>query len=113
MQLIDLQDIQYIRWHDLSNWESTVLLGNPSDYYSFKASWNSRDGGWYLSIKTLDNIVLVAGKKLILRTNVFAYCKKDNLPSCVLLADTEDRNIAGITYENMVSGLVKLFHITS
>lgn len=112
MPTIDFSVVPYIQWHGFSSWESTVILGMNGDYYNFRANWNSRDNSWYISVYTLDDVAIIEGRKLIIRVNLLANTIKDNLPKCILYADTDDPNVNSITYDNMVNGEVKLYHIS-
>lgn len=103
--------LQYIEWFSNPHWSSNVILGRSGERYKFSADWNNRNESWAVSISQDSNIV-ICGIKLVLGVDLLAYVPSKFKPECVLYAETENKNIDRIDFDNMANGEVKLYHIT-
>ena len=102
--------IEYINWFDTPNWSSSVLLGAEQNRYNIEANWNSRNSNWSISLRFGDE-TLLEGVSLVLGVDLLEYSYSENTPTCALYPHTENDNIERITYENMINGDVRLYHI--
>ena len=103
--------MQYLSWLDNPNWSVNVILGTEDKRYKFQTCWNDRADSWIISI-SLDNEIILRGIKLVLGVDALAYCYSDLTPNCALVPLTQVSAIKRISYEDMTSGMVKLFHLT-
>ena len=103
-------ELEYITWFDNAHWASDIILGTDKVRYNFKADWNNRNSSWAITIK-LNNKVILQGVQLVLNVNLLAMCYCPTRPNCILYAATDNHNIDRISYENMINGDVKLYHI--
>lgn len=104
------KELEYITWFDSPCWSSNVMLGTKGVYYRFAANWNNRNDCWSISI-SLDDHVLIEGVHLTLFKNPLDFCHSPHRPDCILFPATDNRKIERISYDNMVSGEAKLYHI--
>jgi hypothetical protein len=105
------KELQYINWFDSPNWSADVILGKNQERYRFTADWNNRNDSWMITIASMSNIIL-EGIQLVLGVDLLAYCHSEFKPQCILYAATPNINIERISFANMVSADVKLYHIT-
>ena len=102
--------VEYINWFNSPNWLASIILGTAGRRYDFLANWNVRDNSWYINIDLADSNI-ITGVPLRLNTNLIQYSSSKDRPNCILMPRCDDENIDRITYENMTSGTVKLYHI--
>lgn len=102
---------EYIDWQDAPRWSARVQLGSNGVFYKLLADWNSRQEFWSVSIFTLDDIAVIAGKKMVLKSDLLIYCKLSELQDCYLAPFANSESIDKITYDNMINGEVKLYNI--
>ena len=102
--------IEYINWYNSANWKSNIILGSDGKRYDFSARWNVRDDSWYISVE-FEGSLLLSGVGLRLNTNLLDGVYNKNKPNCLLYTATDNANIERITYDNMIDGSVKLYHI--
>jgi hypothetical protein len=106
-----MQEFDFIPWVDVSHFQLKTTLGVTGTLYSVQGDYNIRGEHWSLTLTTEDGVVLIQNRKLTLGVDLLDNCHVTNKPACALVPWTEDENIVSITYENMISGAVKLFHI--
>ena len=104
--------LNYIQWFAGYRFKTQVVLGVTEKYYTLEAYYHLRSDSWYVSLLTGEDIVLVQHKKLVLGFDVLEYCYLANKPDCMLIPITDEDIIKEINYDNMVSGSVKLVHLT-
>lgn len=104
------QLIEQITWFDNPHFLSTVTLGKEARQYQFKADWNSRNDSWFISL-LYGNTPLLLAVRLIIGVNLLSYCYYENRPECMLIALTSNNNITRAGYDEMTSGMVKLYQI--
>lgn len=102
--------IEYINWFNSPNWLANIALGTDKRRYDFLANWNVRDNSWYITIDFADQNI-ITGVPLRLNTNLIQYSSSKDRPTCILIPRCDDDNIDRITYNHMVNGIVKLYHI--
>ena len=107
------KELSYIQWFDSFRFQSKVPLGTKGIYYIFEADFNIRDERWYITISTEDEIVLIQSKKLVPDVDLLVLCFDKLKPDCALIPIIDNDNVLVLDYNAMVSGLAKLFHITS
>jgi hypothetical protein len=105
-----LETIEYITWLNSPNWQSNIILGDQRRRYDFLANWNIRDNSWYISIKLGDE-ELITNIAMRLNVNLLDFVYSANKPNCALYPRSDNANIDRITFDNMISGVVKLYHI--
>jgi hypothetical protein len=105
-------ELNYIPWIDSSNWSANIVLGSKNVRYKFSANWNTRGDSWSITIAQGQTVVL-QGIKLVLNVDLLEYCHNEVKPECILYAHTENKNIDRITFDNMVSSDVKLYHVAN
>ena len=104
------KQLQHINWFDSPHWSADLILGMNGERYTFCANWNNRNESWAISIAQDEHIIL-QGIKLVLGIDLLAHCHSEYKPDCILIAATENMNIARISFDNMANSDVKLFHI--
>lgn len=110
---INNKELSYIQWFDSFHFQAKVPLGIQGVYYIFAADYNVREDRWYITISTEDEIILVQSKKLVPDVDLLSSCFDPLKPDCAIIPIIENENIAELDYEAMVSGVVKLVHISS
>lgn len=104
--------MEYIPWLDSSNWNCKIMLGSERQYYDFHVIWNSRDESFAVTISTMEGIVIIDGRKMVLEVDLLEHCFSEYKPSdCMLYPIANNELITHITYENMNDGEVKLYQI--
>lgn len=104
--------LDYIQWFAGYRFKTQVVLGVTEKYYTLEAYYHLRNDRWYVSLRTEEDMLLVQHKKLVLGFDVLEYCYSVNKPDCMLIPITDEDIIKEINYDNMVSGSVKLVHLT-
>lgn len=107
-----INSLNYIQWFAGYRFKTQVVLGITEKYYTLEAYYHLRSNSWYVSIRTEEDMLLVQHKKLVLGFDVLEYCYLANKPDCMLIPITDEDIIKEINYDNMVSGSVKLVHLT-
>jgi len=105
-----LETVEYINWFNSPNWQANILLGNSGKRYDFTAHWNIRDNSWYVTISSNGEII-ISSVGVRLNTNLLEYTYGTDIPNCLLYLRSDDANIDRITYNNMINGTVKMYHI--
>ena len=105
-----LETVEYITWLNSPNWQSNIILGDQGRRYEFLANWNIRDNSWYISIK-LNNEEIMNNVAMRLNVNLLNLVYSASKPNCVLYPRSDNPSIDQITYDSMISGVTKLYHI--
>ena len=105
-----MQELEHIEWFESPSWTSNIVLGAGALRYSFQANWNNRNNSWMISLK-YDAEIIIQGMQLVLNVDLLANAHNVLKPECMLVAATNNIDIERISFDNMVNGNVKLYHI--
>lgn len=103
--------VSSIQWQFYDNWNSIVKLGTQDIEYNFSAMYNYRSQGWYITISTLNDDVIISERLLLLEIDLLSTCNSIYRPDCALIVYT-DKYLDRLDYNAMVNQDAKLYHIT-
>lgn len=93
---------------DVPDFDLQVELDGTT--YTLEFQWNERDEGWYLTTKTAEDDIIVAGRRVVLDMPLLSRFADDRLPDGVLVAIDTSGTGAEPGYEDLGRRVLLLYH---